>query len=526
MPRLLAAILTSCIAATTASAQRLSVLESVGRLPGDVDAIVAIDDAQDFAHSPIGESILQVLRLAGGFHGTRDAWNALARQMGMSSQEAFDALLGGQTIFAARWSDGEMAWAILTELTPDAERRVRHSFRPSPRGVVGGRPVLAVEGGVLEMVLAPHPRAPRLLLGAAADRSLFTELATTLDAPASAPFSNNGLFREIERVGRRADSMVFFRSPTERALWFALVGERTNTTLTTNFLLGVPGLAEHGAQIEPWSRATFERLAETAYVAVLDMSEFSWQGEPTQGAGGIGAFAGLGLPLELAPELSALLSDRFALVIRPGQNGPIELAMALETVDTSEMARAGDRLLSRYLRGLATDDSACARLEGFEQMPPTAVRSVDVSQLVGSMRPFGWDAGPHVTWGSRVAHHACNAGQHHGWWTVGLGADAVQDLGRSMIDDDDDDLQPAHGASLPWLSLGMIRPAALIERLESAGVMLPPMVRPLRDVHEVSWQALEAGRGIVQGFGRIVVSGDDSAPTSASPPPGAVLRSR
>jgi len=179
------------------------------------------------------------------------------------------------------------------------------------------------------------------------------------------------------------------------------------------------------------------------------------------------------------------------------------------------MARAGDRLLCRYLRGLAIDDSVCARLEGFEQMPPTAVRSVDVSQLIGSMRPLGWEAGPHVTWGSRVERHACNAGQHHGWWTVGIGPAAVQELGRSLVADDgarrDDAAGNARGlggadSSLPWLSLGMIRPAALIERLESSGVAMPPLVLPLRDVREVSWQALEAGRGIVQGFGRIVVA--------------------
>lgn len=494
----LASLLT--ILAVAATARARSVLEPVGRLPADVDVIVAIDDARSFMRSPVGASIIELMHRGGGFGGTRDAWAALANQMGMTSDQAADALLGGQTVFAARWSPGgTLAWAVLTELAPGAERRVRHAFKPVPREIIAGRPVLAAEGGLLQMMLVQDPATPRLLLGTTSDRSVFTELASTLDADPARPFSGSNLFREVRRVGPNADTMVFFRPRDENELWFALVAKRADVSLETNFLIGVPGLAEHGAQLQPWNRHTFEQLSKDAYVVVLDMSEFSWQGE--QGAG-IGALAGLGLPFRLAPELKALLSDRFALVVRPGEVGPVEVAIGLETVDASEMAQAGDRLLCRYLRAVATDDEKVCKLEGFEEMPPTAVRSVDLSQLVGSMAPFGWKTGPHVTWGSRVEDVPCNAGQHHGWWTVGLGPAAVETLGQSLVAEE----SKAELSPIPWLSLGMIRPAPLMRSLEASGVVLPVFVDPLRDVQEVSWQASEAGRGIVQGHGRVVVS--------------------
>ncbi len=527
MTRLLVLMVMTVLAAG-AEARARGVLGSVGGLPSDVDVVVAMDDVRGFVRSPVGATVLELVRRGGGFSQTSDAWDGLASELGWSSDEAADALLGGRTVFAARWVErraagdapetGGMVWAVLTELSPDAAAGVRRALKPVPRAVVGGRPVLSVEGGAMEMVVDSGGGTARLVLGPAGDRSLLLAMVGVLDGegPRDA-FGRTRLFREVERVGRDADTMVFFRSRGTGDLWCALVGQRSELSIETNFLIGVPGLAEHGAQIEPWNRRTFEQLSNDAYVVVLDMSEFSW--EEGQRGGGVAALAGLGLPPGLAPEISALVSDRFALVVRPGETGPIEVAVGLETVDTAEMARAGDRLLCRYLRGLAPDDRECGRLEGFEQMPPTAVRSVDMSRLVGSLEPFGWEAGPHVTWRSRVEHEQCNAGQHHGWWTVGVGPAAVESLGRNLVCE-----EGKAGLSLPWLSLGMLKPAALIERLESSGVPLPPLMDPLRGIREVRWQASEAGRGIVQGSGRIAVSedagdGDGSrAPVRGLPP--------
>lgn len=471
-----------------------SVVAAAQGLPDDVDALIVMKDAHAFYRSPAGSALIDLAVRSAGFHATRQSWAALASELGMTSDEAVDALLSRRTLIAARWTNaGGAAWAVEAELSPEMERKIQRALKPAPREVVAGRPVLSVEGGVMEMVLAHGTSGARMVLGPAAEPSLFLEMAAALDQPPAAPLSDTSLFREIVRVGRNADGLVMYRSPQQRDLWFAAVMDQRPLELEAAFLVGVPGMQERGREIAPWSSQTFDRLSTGAYLAVLDLNQLTWG----KNAGGIQLLSGLGLPLEMPPDVVALLSDRFALVVRDSTTGPLDVALALETVDTTAMARAGDKWLCAKLRGLATDPKWKQRLDGLEGMPPTAVRTVNLAQFLGSFG--GWTAGPHVSWGARIDQANCNVDQHHGWWAVGLGPATVQELGRSVSDQGD------QGISLPWLSLGVARPSALVDHLRESGVMVPPVMEPLRRVVEIRWQALEAGRGVVQGYGRVVV---------------------
>lgn len=472
-----------------------SVLDAASEIPADVDLVVAIDDARGFVRSDVGATIIDLARVAGGFGKTADAWARIAGQLRMTPERATEALLGGSTFVAARWTGtGGMSWALLTEIDRETERAIVKGFRPLPRALVGGRPVLAVEGGALHMVLCGTPDRPLLMLGPALDGALFMEMAGRFDEGPRSPLSGTSLFREIERVGRRADAMLFFRSPGERDLWFSVLAARDDHALDATFLVGVPGLGEHGAEIEPWSLETFNALAEEAYVAVLDMNHMAWDGGAMGGGGAV--WRNL-----LPAEMSGLLADRFALVVRPGEDGPLEAAVALETMDTTAMAQVGDRALGRFLGGLVPTERVCDRLEGHEMLPATSRREIDMSAMVGAMGLGGWAVGPRVSWESRIDEQHCNAGQHRGWWTVGLGTEVVEEIGDTLVDGD----EGGGAVGWPWLSLGVVRPSALFERLEASGVGVPPGLEPLRGVREVTWQALESGRGIVQGFGRIEV---------------------
>ncbi|MEO1129954.1 MAG: hypothetical protein AAFX05_09665, partial [Planctomycetota bacterium] len=328
-----------------------------------------------------------------------------------------------------------------------------------------------------------------LLLGPGDDRAMFEELAATLDSGPRAPFHRSDIARQIRRIGTDADALLFFRAPGDSDDWVAMTATRSERSLDFGFLVGMQSLAERANKVRPWSMATFDDLAKDAFAVVLDINDPAQWDEVDRGQGA--------LRLPLPPRFKALMSDRLALVVRPGKSGPVEFAVAFETIDTEGIAEAGDQMLARVVQRVIGDKQLTQRVSDFDVMPATAIRSVDVSQSIGSMESFGWKAGPHVSWQTRRGE-MCNPGQNAGWWTVGVGPDTVELLGKRLAADDRSDRRP----SMPWISLGVIRPAAALEALEQSGIPVDPIFDPLRGIDELSWRAVEISSGTILGSGR------------------------
>ena len=473
-----------------------SVFDAAEMAPRDVRALIVVDDGASIRRSPAASVVVELVLGAGAFSRTSEAWDRLAEALDMTPAAAFDRLLGERFMLAARPdADGVSHWALLSEITEDDARLLADRVDPAARAVIGGRPALAVEGGEIRMLVAKADRGRKfLLIGPEVGDGLFREMGESLGRRPASPLSEDPDFAELRGLGRDGDILVFSRSADRPREWMAIAGESEGRDLSLRFLLGVPGLREHSDEIRPWSQDVFGALAPGALAVVMDLNEAP--GDRDKGGGGL--LDGSMLPFQVPKEMRDLLGPRFALVIRPADGlagGPVEVAVSLETLDTTEMAAAGDAMIGGVLRQVASTEDARRRVPDFSGMPPTGIRTVDLGKVVGPMDGLGWERGPRLSWRSRVAAD-CNPGQHRGWWTVGLGG-LAEELSVRLEQGQDDAM------TLPWVSLGVVRPAELVARLEGAGFPVPPAAGPLRGLEEVSWQASRVGSGMVMGLGRI-----------------------
>ncbi|MDQ7012473.1 MAG: hypothetical protein Q9O74_01090 [Planctomycetota bacterium] len=202
----------------------------VSRMPITVDFVAAIDNGaalrKDLHGSPLMLAISTMRRPA----AVIDAWTALAGDLGMTDAEAFDLLLGQRVIIVGSElqadDEGQPRWAILSELDPETERRLRTTLKAVPRRIVAGQPVLEFEHGSFLLATSSGrlrctpagtfdntPASSIMLLAPASDRELFEQMLpllrcsnperTLLDLPAG---------RMVESWQTR-DALVVWRLP-------------------------------------------------------------------------------------------------------------------------------------------------------------------------------------------------------------------------------------------------------------------------------------------------------------------------
>jgi hypothetical protein len=311
----------------------------------------------------------------------------------------------------------------------------------------------------------------------------------TGDALASGP--ELALLRQLG--GGHANLLVLVRDSPERGSWTGAVGVARGMELHANFRVEMPALAHVVQEGPAWSRATFDRMSRGALAAAIDIAG------PLDVAG---PAADLILPLGLPEDMTSVMGSRVAVLIRPGIHGPVEAAVSVETTDTTAMARAGDRWIDRVLAGLPVGPGGTQlRADQFVSMPPTASRALDISRQVPAVRESGWTSGPMVAWNSRIVVENCNPGQHQGWWTAGLGAGTVGLLSAAVSSPE------ADAVALPWVAMGMVRPAALVAAAGSTGWAVPEALAPLRGIEEVRWEAMRTRSTELVGNLRVTVGG-------------------
>ncbi len=139
-------------------------------LPGAAELAVVLDDASAIRTTGLGDSALALLDPDGLLGPIRKAWPELAAQLGYTSDEAFDALLGTRVVLITAGNtrpgggqspaaDGGGTWALLSRVTPDAERRLMTRLDAAPRGLFEGHQILALPGGKF-IYTVHHPRRP------------------------------------------------------------------------------------------------------------------------------------------------------------------------------------------------------------------------------------------------------------------------------------------------------------------------------------------------------------------------------
>lgn len=156
------------------------------RLPIDLDLLLAIDGLAVQRLGAAGRSAEQFLRSIGAFTRTGEAWDALAKAMGQEPGDAVDALLGRHAIVALKTdSTGASQIAVRSTVRAEVREQMGRLFKPSPRGLVSGVPVMAMGNGLIEMAAAPtdagqDPDCAEVILAPRGSEDIFTEMVGTL----------------------------------------------------------------------------------------------------------------------------------------------------------------------------------------------------------------------------------------------------------------------------------------------------------------------------------------------------------
>lgn len=497
--------------------------ELLHALPADVDAVVVVADAARQRTGGAGAALAELIGESKLFDDTVRAWRNLAAVLDWPADRAFDELLGRRvTVVIDGLADGEpFRWALLSEVTPAAEARLRERLKPAPRGIVAGLPVLAVEDGRYELAISRRKGTSLILLAQAGEASLFDRLVPVLSGRASGPLLGQSEAMKTAAELCAGDVFVLYRPPLERAgeaPGFAAVSATLNGDGWTARLISTPGViwASSGADfsaLEPWSDAAFEALSRDAMIAtmgVLGQATPSWR---TVLDGQLWT-----APLGFADpgEMAKLLGQRGMFVVRATPAPPdarqrkqerpserLSVVLGLETTDAAAMAVAGDRIIASVIPLL---EAGCIGGEPgapgpqYDGAMPEAVRIVTLEGEFAEAMGSAFGPTPVLSWGYCFAGGAAPppllmklgaeptkaSAPCPGWWVMALSpADAPAALlGCQALEQ-----APADRDAAPRVSRGVIRPG-MIERwmAEVDPTFLGPL-RPFRWIDSVDWDA-------------------------------------
>ncbi|MCC6661775.1 MAG: hypothetical protein IT437_12915 [Phycisphaerales bacterium] len=516
-----------------AAAILIPVLGAAGPAPAQPDArpsgtevTVIVREGARQRSSPAGGALAALAADSGRLSDLSVAWSEFAAELGWSTPQAFDALLGSRVMVVLRGLTpaGAAHWALLSEVTSDAEKRLISALRPAPRGTVGGYTVLAIEHGRYELAIArggwrddsPHPAV--ILLAPARDRDLFDALIPALSAPRFGGEAEGG------------DAAVTIRRPAPPAFDGGL--PRTST-VTLSATLDPDGagwtcrlLGDAGAvsPITPWSTAAFEGLQRDGMVAVMGvlgappLTELGrWLGVPSVSlpAGpAVGERVALVVRESGARALMPALASGAvrAAAHRDAGSASLAVTLAIEARDLPALIPTADTLsasLVPFLNGQGSAPVATA-VEFDTGLRERSVRAVDLFPAKGSLAA-GFSPHPMLTWAfarsrpsfQRLAGVKSGDDGAPGWWVLSLSSgeaaaactpsESVRDLlSREMPDP----------LQVQRLSVGMVRPA-LLESAPGLPEALTDALRGGRWVESIRWDSWLRADGRAEGEVRV-----------------------
>ncbi len=422
--------------------------EVVSRMPIAVDFVAAIDHGAtlrtNLHDSPLMLAIAAMRRPA----AVIDAWTALAGDLGMTDAEAFDLLLGQRVIVVGSELQaddaGQPRWAILSELDPETERRLRTVLKAVPRRMVKGQPVLEFEHGSFLLATASGrlrctpegtfdntPASSIMLLAPASGRELFEQMLPLLrcdnpermlrDIPAG---------RLVESWTTR-DAVVVWRLPDPLGSPDRFIGATFGTD-ATGWRIDAMAYPADGwtsnvdiSAIARWSPALLETLPPGAALAMMGSREVVQEAR-----GWIDPLLRTNLPDPRGESFDRLLGHRSMLAVwlreQPSDSNATlqepEVLVAMDTPDLARLALRADAFMEEQLLAHTASPS------DHESLPTTApntrqttvplalsdVRSLmftEVDQAASSSPPvLSW------TYVPEAEAHRNTAGD--GWWVM------------------------------------------------------------------------------------------------------------
>ena len=482
IPTIVALLLTLLVSSQRALAQNdQEIARALSCVPNDVGICISIKDAAALRETASGAFIEDTITLFATGEG--NAIERVLSSVGLKPHEAFDRLLGRSVVLAIRTDDdGETQWAVRSNVSLNTLRMLKRAIAPTPRSIAGGTPLFGLEDGRFSMAIQENDTGAVLTLAPASNDTLLRQMlkpqadkgilgcdvfplhASRLGEPDALCFINFGHFQEPDDEGviPHGDS------------WIAVAATEQGNAINMTARLTAHNLAGPAdAPFRPWPTQWFNELDHDASVVILDRTNNEvlemLLGDPEQGTPGL-------LPWDLPDEVSVLATHRAAFVVRNGKKGDLEAAIALESDDIGALADAVDSAMPALI--------GCNQ-QTFSGLPVAAVRTCTVPSLT----PLLGD-GQHaqLAWNFRVGD-VCNDHQNTGWWSVGLGASTVTRLGRTLASEPG----PGDEQEWPWISMGVIRPARLLEAAAGVGLRLGAEGELLSRVSELRWNEVRTG---------------------------------
>lgn len=506
-----------------------------GRMPRSAELIVVFEGAAALRRSALWEALIPAL---GDTSALADTWTRLAQTLGWTPEETFDRVLGSRVAlvvqglpdhagFLGGVGDGpadagaEARWALISEVSADTERRLLERLAASPRNIVQGCQLLAVERGTYELAIyRPRGQAeakPRsmLILAEAKNAALLDEMIGVLTDGAAAPMRGTPAHRALVGLGR-ADVAVLYRWPQSAGdAWsdYASVAIRREhgETWSTSLSVHDAALAPDLLKIPVGSDAAFHALGEDALAVIVETRVSGGdQDAPESDPAGV-VLRMLGIP----PPVQERLGPRQVLVVAenspPGRSAAgMSVAVALELMDIPGAAPECDRYLALLASSLEGEDETGqgVGVPDFGGVAPGAVRSVPLRCTPGSLcRLLCGDAPPAEMRGD-AAWTFAETGQApgHGWWVIAAAPGGTDEEGAAgLVRRVTADLMrgPSDaGAQARWISQGMLRPVAILRRLGATA----PAQEILGRLRELSWSVRATETGALEGTVQIKMS--------------------
>ncbi|MBC7836015.1 MAG: hypothetical protein H7Y88_13090, partial [Phycisphaerales bacterium] len=464
-------------------------------LPRSAELIVVLQDAAG-VRATAGEQLTELLMAWSGTGRAGPKWDALAKSLGWSQEEAFDRLLGQRVIVvienltaaldgsaAGRAGEGgreaaesPIRWALLTDVSAETDRRLVERLKAAPRALVKGQPVLSIENGRFELAAkrrkgkgANDGSPVTLIVGPAAHPEVFDTLLESAGGGGGGGGGGKGgpettlagtpALHALRRLGP-AEAYVLLRleqslpvnnadraETLQQSMWsnyatMAWAAADNRETWEARFILRDSSLMRALRDVPETSGEAFVALSDGALAAVLEhrlrLDNADGIGQDSNPVAQV--LTALGLP----KALQDALGQRQAVVVRPGP-APlgIALGLAVEGNDLSELARAGDA----YVRGMIIGIERAIGFQSQAQPPdlagtfPEAIRSAGV-RTAGLLGDHEESSGLHVAWAYGPVVGGESVPGAPGWWVLGAaggeggqGGMGGSDVARQAVSD-------------------------------------------------------------------------------------------
>lgn len=469
-------------------------------VPADVELFMVVDDAAAWRRGPGGKLLESGGRALAEAGDLARAWKGLAAALDMDEGRAFDELLGRRLVFAQRSAKDPAAtspWVVVSLVSNETEALLRRRLRPAPRRVERGITVLALEDGRFWLATTGGKHNATVMLAPAAAPELFDDMLATLGRGIERSLLGSKMGEDLRSIQRGAGALLFAkrRDDDGRLVLIGVGAKRSQDGVEAGVLLRSGAIAEQVAGVQETSRAIFDSISKTSYFAAVE-----WSLPDLLGAMGIDLPA---LPLWPAFknfEGMQWIGARRVYSVSPRDGGGLRGAIALEATDPKALAAPGDRLIAQMLKGMwgyqegAAVDAATLDFEG---VFPGAVREVNVSKSHAGKSLEPWLKDARLAWAYPSAE-----GESSGWWVIGLGSSLVESLTATLKDEAN-----VGGAKHPWISMGVVRPAALAAAVRAAGWPIPPEMthafEVAQGVESFEWALMRSDGGSIRGQAKV-----------------------